>query len=179
MTGEEEKAREEIDRLLHAAGWLVTDPSEANITAGRGVAVREFPLKSGHGFADYLLYVDGKAAGVLEAKKAGHTLTGVEIQSARYSEGLPDGLPAWQEPLPFAYQSTGAETRFTNGLDPEPRARSTFSFHRPDTLAQWLDAAAHEVREAPRPITSTAALPSWPACAICPGSSRKACGPPR
>ncbi|MDZ7751420.1 MAG: type I restriction-modification enzyme R subunit C-terminal domain-containing protein [Gammaproteobacteria bacterium] len=149
MTGEEEKAREEIDRLLRAAGWIVTYPSEANIVAGRGVAVREFPLKSGHGFADYLFYVDGKAAGVLEAKKAGHTLTGVEIQSTKYSEGLPDGLPAWQKPLPFAYQSTGAETKFTNGLDPEPRARSTFSFHRPDTLAQWLDDAAHGVREAP------------------------------
>jgi len=73
-----------------------------------------------------LLYVDGKAAGAIEAKKEGVTLTGVKIQSGKYIEGLPDGLPAWQTPLPFAYQSTGVETRFTNGLDPEPRSRPVF-----------------------------------------------------
>ncbi|MEP7182670.1 MAG: hypothetical protein ABI886_10810 [Betaproteobacteria bacterium] len=68
----EEKARVEIDRLLEAAGWSVVDASKVNLHASRGVAVREFPLP-GHGFADYLLYVDGKAAGVIEAKKQGVT----------------------------------------------------------------------------------------------------------
>ncbi len=62
---------------------------------------------------------DGKAAGVIEAKKAGTTLTGVEIQSDKYKHGLPDILPAWYRPLPFCYQSTGVETRFTNGFEPE------------------------------------------------------------
>lgn len=131
-------ARIQIDSLLTAAGWLVQDVKEANIHAGRGVALREFPLAAGHGFADYLLYVDGRAAGVIEAKKVGVTLTGVEIQSDRYSKGLPTGLPAWYQPLPFSYQSTGIETRFTSGLDPEPRSRPVFSFHRPETLADWL-----------------------------------------
>ncbi len=70
--------------------------------AWRGVAIREFPLEPGHGFADYLLYVDAKACGVIEAKKAGATLTGVEAQSARYAQGLPNSLPAWHRPLPFA-----------------------------------------------------------------------------
>jgi type I restriction enzyme R subunit len=65
----EQKAREEIDRLLEAAGWQVQDAKAANLHAGLGVAIREFPLKDGHGFADYMLYVDGKAAGVLEAKR--------------------------------------------------------------------------------------------------------------
>ncbi|MBT0663654.1 DEAD/DEAH box helicase family protein [Geobacter pelophilus] len=134
----EEKAREEIDRLLIQAGWLVCDLKEANIHAGRGVAIREFPLKPGHGEADYLLYVDGQAAGVVEAKPAGYTLTGVEIQSDKYKHGLPDTLPAWSRPLPFCYQSTGVETRFTNELDPNPRSRPVFSFHRPETLAAWL-----------------------------------------
>ena len=58
-----------------------------NVHASRGVAVREFPLRSGHGFADYLLYVDGRAAGVVEAKPEGHTLTGVEAQSGKYGAG--------------------------------------------------------------------------------------------
>ena len=134
----EQQAREEIDRLLKLAGWQVFDVAQANIHAARGVALREFPLNTGHGFADYLLYVDGKAAGVIEAKKAGATLTGVESQSARYAAGLPATLPAWCRPLPFLYESTGYETHFTNGLDPEPRARNAFAFHRPDTLAEWL-----------------------------------------
>jgi len=134
----EQAAREEIDRLLAQAGWVVCDANEANITADRGVAIREFPLKPGHGFADYMLYVDGKAAGVLEAKKAGSTLVGVQTQSARYTAGLPEALPSWRRPLAFAYESTGVETRFTNGLDAVPRSRNTFAFHRPETLAEWL-----------------------------------------
>ncbi|MCX8114953.1 MAG: type I restriction endonuclease, partial [Burkholderiaceae bacterium] len=102
------------------------------------MALREFELNPGHGTADYLLYVDGKAAGVIEAKKQGATLTGVEIQSAKYAQGLPASLPAWRRPLPFVYESTGLETHFTNGLDPEPRARNVFAFHRPETLAELL-----------------------------------------
>ncbi len=93
----EEQARTEIDRLLEAAGWIVIDRSQANIHAGRGVAIREFPLAGGHGFADYLLYVDGKAAGVVEAKKTGATLTGVEVQSAKYAQGLPASLYDYDE----------------------------------------------------------------------------------
>jgi hypothetical protein len=56
----EDRARKTIDELLAPAGWLVQDRDQANISAGRGVAVRNFPLKSGYGFADYLLYVDGR-----------------------------------------------------------------------------------------------------------------------
>ncbi len=142
-------AREKIDRLLTAAGWVVCDPKDANITAHRGVAIREFPMKLGHGSADYLLYVDGKAAGVIEAKKAGVTLTGVEIQSAKYTTGMPDGLPAWQSPLPLSYESTGHVTRFTNGLDPEPRSRPTFAFHKPEMLAKWLEPSETEAGKGP------------------------------
>ena len=133
----EQETRVEIDALLNAAGWVVCDVSTANIHASAGVAIREFPLP-GHGFADYLLYVDAKAAGVIEAKKQGVTLTGVETQSAKYTAGLPESLPAWTRPLPFSYQSTGIETRFTNGFDPEPRSRQVFAFHKPETLAAWL-----------------------------------------
>ncbi|SEA68237.1 type I restriction enzyme, R subunit [Desulfuromusa kysingii] len=135
----EAEARIRIDELLEAAGWQVQDAKAVNIHAARGVAIREFPLASGHGFADYLLYVDGKGAGVIEAKKVGSTLTGVEIQSDKYTKGLPEGLPCWHNPLPFSFQSTGVETRFTNGFDPSPRSRNVFAFHRPELFAEWLD----------------------------------------
>lgn len=150
----EQKARVSIDALLQQAGWHVCDVSSANIHAATGVAIREFPLNSGFGFADYLLYVNGKACGVIEAKKEGATLTGVELQSGRYAQGLPTALPAWRRPLPFVWESTGIETHFTNGLDPEPRARAVFAFFRPELLVQWLAllppaAAGHGVSEAP------------------------------
>ena len=102
MPQPEQQARENIDRLLKLAGWIVFEPEQANIHAGCGIAIREFPLKSGHGFADYLLYllyVEGKAAGVIEAKPEGTTLTGVEVQSAKYTTGLPNSHPAWRNPL--------------------------------------------------------------------------------
>ncbi|HQC87306.1 MAG TPA: DEAD/DEAH box helicase family protein, partial [Rhodoferax sp.] len=134
----EQKARVSIDALLVAAGWHVCNVADANIHASTGVAIREFPLNSGFGFADYLLYVNGKACGVIEAKKEGATLTGVELQSGRYAQGLPTALPAWRRPLPFVWESTGIENHFTNGLDPEPRARAVFAFFRPELLVQWL-----------------------------------------
>ncbi|ART52004.1 type III restriction endonuclease subunit R [Acidovorax carolinensis] len=134
----EAKARVTIDALLVAAGWHVCNVANANIHASTGVAIREFPLNNGFGFADYMLYINGKACGIIEAKKQGATLTGVELQSGRYAQGLPTSLPAWHRPLPFVWESTGVETHFTNGLDPEPRARSVFAFFRPELLAQWL-----------------------------------------
>ena len=135
----EQEARETIDKMLDQSGWDVQDRQNVNIFAKKGVAIREFPLKSGHGYADYLLYVDGQAAGVVEAKKVGSTLTGVETQSDKYKTGLPEDLPAWHSPLPFCYQSTGVETRFTNDLDPVPCSRNIFSFHRPKTIEEWLN----------------------------------------
>src|SRR2546425_4723463 len=133
----EQKARREIDVDLTSAGWLVQSSDEIDLTAGRGIAVREFQMKPGFGFADYLLYLDRKALGAVEAKPEG-TLTGVEPQSAKYAAGLPDNLPAHQRPLPFLFESNGAVTYFTNGLDPMPRSRRVFNFPRPETLAGWV-----------------------------------------
>ncbi|MBK6780887.1 MAG: DEAD/DEAH box helicase family protein [Gemmatimonadetes bacterium] len=133
----EQKARREIDTDLTAAGWLVQDRADVDLTAGRGIAIREFRLKPDYGFADYLLYVDRKAIGAVEAKAEG-TLTGVEAQSAKYAAGLPDNLPAYRRPLPFLFESNGSVTYFTNGLDPAPRSRQVFNFPRPETLAQWV-----------------------------------------
>jgi type I restriction enzyme, R subunit len=130
------QARREIDADLAAAGWIVQNKDDLDLTAGRGIAVREFAMKPNFGFADYLLYVDRKAAGAVEAKPTG-TLTGVEAQSAEYAAGLPDNLPAHRRPLPFLFQSNGSVTFFTNGLDPVPRSRQVFNFPRPETLAEW------------------------------------------
>ena len=141
------QARIKIDDMLEQAGWAIQDAAAANLYASSGVAVREFALQPGHGVADYLLYVIGKAAGVVEAKAVGATLTGVEFQSEKYGAGLPPNLPAHRRPLPFLYESTGAETQFTNGLDPEPRSRRTFAFHKPETLAEWLGVADSSATE--------------------------------
>lgn len=136
MPTPEEQARELIDAKLAAAGWVVQPYRDMNLGAGPGLAVTEFP--GAHGEADYLLYVDGKALGVVEAKPVGHTLKGVEGQSASYSEGLPDSLPAWRRPLPFQYESTGEVTQFTNWMEPHARSRDIFSFHRPETLRVFV-----------------------------------------
>ena len=132
----ERKARRIIDANLEAAGWLVQSHDDLDLTAGSGVAVREFPMKPGFGTADYVLYVDRMAIGAIEAKPEG-TLTGVEEQSEKYAVGLPDDLPAHHRPLPFVFESNGSRTAFTNGLDPTPRSRHVFNFPRPETLAEW------------------------------------------
>ena len=152
MTGTPEtRARRMIDANLEAAGWLVQDLDELDLSASRGVAAREFPMKQGFGRADYLLYVDYKAIGAIEAKPEG-LLTGVETQTAKYAAGLPDDLPAPHRPLPFLFESNGAVTFFTNGLDPAPRSRQVFNFPRPETLADLLARRAQlraQLRELP------------------------------
>ena len=139
----DQKARQHIDAALDAAGWVVQDRDEMNLSAGPGVAVREFQMATGHGFADYMLFVEGKAVGVLEAKPAGCPLTSVELQADKYATGLPAGLDPPVNPLPFLYMSTGVETRFINLLDPDPKTRRISDvphIQRPSTLAEWLGA---------------------------------------
>ena len=100
-----------IDPKLEAAGWILQDRNQMNLHAGRGIAVREFPLVTG--YADYLLFVDRKAVGVVEAKAEGTTLGGVAEQSSTYLVGLPENIPHIQLPLPFAYESNGEEIFFS------------------------------------------------------------------
>ncbi|MDI6807837.1 MAG: type I restriction-modification enzyme R subunit C-terminal domain-containing protein [Candidatus Eisenbacteria bacterium] len=132
----EEKARQKIDELFESAGWKVQDRREMNLGASLGVAVREFPLESGT--ADYLLFLDRKAAGVVEAKPEGTTLSGVAEQTANYLTRIPENVPRVGNPPPYAYESTGIETFFRNLRDPEARSRRMFAFHKPETLRGWL-----------------------------------------
>jgi type I restriction enzyme R subunit len=136
----EQRARDNIDRLLREAGWVVQDMKELNSWAGQGVAVREFPIPGGK--IDYVLYVDRKIVGTLEAKKEGEVLTNVEPQTKRYSDGIAaiaeeKGYP-YADPIPFHYISTGAETRFVDLRDTKPRPRDLFAFFKPETLSRWL-----------------------------------------
>ena len=132
----EQKARDNIDRLLIACGWSIQNKQQINLFAGAGVAVREYQTSSGP--VDYLLFVDQKPVGVIEAKKEeeGHKITVVEEQSADYAASKLKHLG--NDPLPFVYESTGIITRFTDYRDPKPRSREVFSFHRPETFREML-----------------------------------------
>jgi type I restriction enzyme R subunit len=136
MTTPEKLARERIDQLLKSAGWQVQPRNRVNPRAAKGVAWEEAPLATGPG--DYLLLADRLAAGVIEAKALGVTLSGVELQSRRYSTGMPNNISAHQLPLPVLYESNGAEIYFTDVRDPEPRSRRLFAFHKPETIADWM-----------------------------------------
>jgi type I restriction enzyme R subunit len=132
----EQIARQKIDATLQTAGWVIQDAKEFNRNAALGVAVREFQLPAGP--CDYLLFIEGKAAGVIEAKKEGVTLSGVADQSDKYMAKLPDHLAKWDTILRFDYESTSDETFFRDGRDPKPRSRRVFAFHKPETLHEWL-----------------------------------------
>lgn len=132
----EQKARDNIDEQLKACGWAVQDKSRINLNAKLGVAVRE--CQTDVGPADYVLFVNGKPVGVIEAKREeeGHKLTVHEDQVKDYAEAKLKYLK--NEPLPYTYLSTGEITSFTDFRDPKPRARNLFTFHRPITIHNWL-----------------------------------------
>ena len=169
----EAQARTKIDEQLVACGWVVQDYKSAAVAAAQGVAVREVPTASGP--ADYVLFVDSQAVGVIEAKKAGSTLTGVEFQTRKYRTAYPDELPAFEVDgaLPFGYESTGAETRFTSGFG--PCAGQSNGLHLPSTRD-------------PGPLARGLCQRPWrgsarPASRCCPNSMRaqapRTCGLPK
>lgn len=132
----EQLARDRIDAMLVLAGWVVQHAKQVNLAAALGVAVREYPTDDGP--ADYVLFVDWKPVGIIEAKREdeGHRLNVVAEQSARYATAKLKYLN--NDTLPFIYESTGIVTYFTDLRDPKPRGRELFHFQRPETLAEWL-----------------------------------------
>ena len=132
----EQTARDNIDRQLNACGWVVQSKSKINFSVGIGVAVREYQTDVGP--ADYVLFIDRKPVGIIEAKREeeGHKLTVHEGQAEDYAAAKLKYLN--NEKLPFVYVSTGEVTLFTDFRDPKPRARNVFTFHRPETLRNWL-----------------------------------------
>ncbi|WP_405294743.1 DEAD/DEAH box helicase family protein [Algibacter sp. Ld11] len=132
----EQIARNKIDEMLREAGWLVQSKNKVDLSANKGIAVREYQTDVGP--ADYVLFVNRKPVGIIEAKREneGHRLTVVEEQSSNYANAKLKYLN--NDPLPFVYESTGTITRFTDYRDPKPRGRNVFSFHKPETIAEWL-----------------------------------------
>jgi len=119
MGNPEQDARRLIDQLLVQAGWHVCDGGHANITAYRA-AIREFPLP-GQGYVDNLLYINSRAAGVTEAKKASSALSGVEIHSAKCTRGHFEGLPRWRSPQRVLQEDEGAQRLRHQALRPTKR----------------------------------------------------------
>lgn len=133
----EQIARDQIDSQLKMAGWAVQDKKKIDFSASLGVAVREYQTDVGP--ADYVLFVDKQAVGVIEAKPEtwGEKITTVEEQSSGYAHAKLKWVNNSQ-PLRFVYESTGVITRFTDNLDPSPRSREIFNFHQPETLSKWM-----------------------------------------
>ncbi|MEZ5016633.1 MAG: type I restriction-modification enzyme R subunit C-terminal domain-containing protein [Flavipsychrobacter sp.] len=153
----EQLARDNIDRLLQASGWLVQDNKKIDLSANKGIAVKEYQTDVGP--ADYVLFVNRKPFGVIEAKREdeGFRLTVHEDQSHDYSVAKLKHLN--NGPLPFVYESTGVITQFTDYRDPKPRSRSVFTFHRPETLEEWVkDEASLRQRLQRLPDLNTASL---------------------
>src|SRR5690554_719434 len=132
----EQIARDKIDQMLGKAGWLVQSKNKVDLSASKGVAVREYQTDVGP--ADYVLFVERKPVGIIEAKREdeGHRLTVVEEQSVNYANAQLKYLK--NDPLSFVYESTGTITRFTDYRDPKPRGRNVFGFHKPETIEEWL-----------------------------------------
>src|SRR5450432_1801186 len=133
----EQIARDHIDKQLVACGWVIQPKTHINLNAGVGVAVREYQTDIGP--ADYVLFIDKKPVGVIEAKRAEEAvhLTMHEDQAEGYAKAKLKYLEN-KQPLPFVYESTGDITRFTDYRDPKPRSRPVFTFDRPETFRDLL-----------------------------------------
>lgn len=131
----EQFARDNIDKLLRNAGWAIQSAKKINWNESLGIAIKEYQTDVGP--ADYVLFVDRKPVGIVEAKKeeVGQNLSTVEEQSSGYANAKLKYLN--NDPLRFVYESTGVLTRFTDYQDSKPRAREIFSFHTPKTLLSW------------------------------------------
>lgn len=144
----EDRSRHElINPALESAGWILQPFKSADVFASKGVAVEYFQMGWGVGEADYVLFIDGEAVGIIEAKKEGETLVGKEPQSSRYAKGFPEDFRCVELPLPFVYESSGSETRFTNLWDPKPRSREVFHFHTPEELESWVKTGKETLRK--------------------------------
>ncbi len=134
----EEKARIEIDKQLIAAGYVVQDFKELDLTAAKGVIVREYPTNTGE--VDYLIFINQQPVGIIEAKeinKGEKLRTEVEVQTRRYVNSQ---FKFFSRPIDirFVYESTGVITHFTDYNDIKFRSREIFSFHKPEELERLL-----------------------------------------
>ena len=134
----EEKARVKIDQMFEEAGWQVVDRDFYSPTIS-AAAIREGLLKGNHE-ADYFLFINGKAVGVLEAKRAEVDVKAdkVTAQTKNYTRIVPNCYQVWQKPLPIGYQSNGEETYFFDFRNPDREMESVNRIHTPKELSKML-----------------------------------------
>lgn len=134
----EQKARKVIDKLFSNAGWQVLDRDHyaPNISA---VALEE-GLLNGNLEADYLLFINGKAVGVLEAKKETVDVSAawVKAQAENYVKKVPPTYQTIAKPLPLIYLSNGKTVLFKNGNIPESEYEEINRIHTPKEITRML-----------------------------------------
>lgn len=137
----EEKAREKIDTLLEESGWTVVNRDEFVSDVINAQAVRENILKRNKE-ADYILYLDGKAIGVLEAKREENNL-GLKVaeQAQTYATILPDWVQSWITPLPFIFLSNGNHLLFKDRREKESKYKILKKMLSPKEIVELANGA--------------------------------------
>ena len=136
----EEKARVIIDRMFEEAGWKVVDRDKyaPNMTA---VAIRE-GLMVGNREADYLLFLNGKAVGVLEAKRIETDINSdiVQEQARLYTRSCPKWCQAWfpNIPLPLAYVANSRDLMFYDTRKSNSEFEYCKKIHTPKEVKKLL-----------------------------------------
>ena len=134
----EEKARIKIDQWFADAGWEVInrDDYEPTCTA---VAIREGLLK-GNLEADYFLFINGKAVGVLEAKREETDAFSSVVceQAALYARSVPNIYQTYQKPLPFIFTSNGKELYFCDFREQDHYFKQIMTIPTPHELVKKL-----------------------------------------
>ena len=134
----ENKARKQIDKLFEEAGWQIVSREDyaPNISA---VAIEEGLLKHNKR-ADYFLFLNGKAVGVLEAKREDlkEDLSCACEQAELYAKGVPLKYQAYQRPLPIIYLSNGKQVLFKDFRDPNSKLIELNRIHTPKEIVKLL-----------------------------------------
>ena len=134
----EEKARQKIDQWFAEAGWKVINREDYEPTS-TAVAIREGLLK-GNLEADYFLFINGKAVGVLEAKREDIDALSDKVcaQAALYAKSVPHIYQTYQNPLPFIFTSNGKDLYFCDFRKQEQSFKQIMAIPTPYDLVKQL-----------------------------------------
>lgn len=134
----EEKARQKIDQWFAEAGWKVINREDYEPTS-TAVAIREGLLK-GNLEADYFLFINGKAVGVLEAKREDIDAHSDKVcaQAALYAKSVPHIYQTYQNPLPFIFTSNGKDLYFCDFRKQEQSFKQIMAIPTPYDLVKQL-----------------------------------------
>ncbi len=131
----EQKARVLIDQMFEESGWKVVTRDE--YSPGLTAAAIEEGILQGGKEADYLLFINGKAVGVLEAKKATIDVSSDKVigQAEGYTHKLTKYYQFYANPLPIVYVSNGHVTLFR---DKDGGYIPVGSIHTPKEICKML-----------------------------------------